>query len=250
MIDSGKIAAIRGELERIGCLSACSPAFQNQLLSYLDMNADQGDFLVEVGCFRGGMTAQLAHFALERSKQLYVVDIDRKYLDMARASVEAALGESPACVHYVEQTLDGFFSLRRTSDRCVMVFIDGDHHYAGVVRDIKAVVNSSLQRPVSICFHDYGLRCTANDEADILVDRAIHDQLKGCAVIPMGEISGLGGVLPTTPIGHNGAHFPPGLSEGVVVVLNKPRPLIARLDPGHRRLRRLVKSALLAARKA
>ncbi|WP_165064535.1 class I SAM-dependent methyltransferase [Paludisphaera rhizosphaerae] len=248
MMDSGKIAAIRGELQRIGCLSACSPAFQNQLLSYLDMNADQGDFLVEVGCYRGGMTAQLAHFAVERGKQFYVVDVDREYLDAARQTVETALGRSPACVHYVETTLNGFFDQPRPSNRCIMVFIDGDHHYRGVVRDIRAVVNSRLERPLSIGFHDYGLRCTAADELDIRVDRAIHDHLKGCAVIPMGEVAGLGGILPTSPVGDNGAHFPPGVSEGVVVVFNAPRRIASRLDRGRRHLKRLVRAALHASR--
>lgn len=250
MLDSTRIAAIRKELQQIGCASATTPAFQNQLLSYLDMNADRGDFLIEVGCFRGGMTAQLAYYAVERGKRFYVVDICDEYLQTARNSVKTALGKVPGCVEFVKQDLTTFLGGPQPSQRCLLVFIDGDHHYDGVVRDIKAVVNSSLERPLTICFHDYGLRCTAEGLTDVRVDKAIHDILPKCAVSPIGEIAGLGGILPVDPVRHSGEHFPRGLSEGVMVVLNDPRPFTSRLDPSHGRLKRLVKAALHAGRRS
>ncbi|WP_337177159.1 class I SAM-dependent methyltransferase [Paludisphaera sp.] len=248
MIDAAGIGDVRRELERIGCLSSTSPSFQNQLLSYLDMNADRGDFLVEVGCFRGGLTAQLAYFAREAGKDLFVVDVDPKYLNMARETVTRALGGLPSCVHFVQADLRNFLARPRPSDRCVLLFIDGDHHYDGVVRDIRAVLDSGLERPLSICFHDYGLRYTARDHLDVRVDRAIHDLLGDHAVIPIGEVAGFSGVMPTEPVvADSGAHFESGASEGVVVVLPAAQTVARRVDrPEGGRVRRLLRSTLPA----
>ena len=247
MIDFGKIAQIRRDLDRIGCASTTSPTFQNQVLSHLDMNADRGDFLIEVGCFRGGMSTQLAHFAVERGKQLFVVDVDPNYMAIARGAVESALGSVPSCVHFVLDSLPGFLAGPRPSDRCILVFIDGDHHYEGVAADIRSLIDSSLERPFSVCFHDYGLRYTAEDYLDVRVDRAIHDLLPGHPVAPIGEVAGNSGILPTSPQAHDhGSHFPAGMSEGVIVDFRAERPKGIRPDSMHRRLRKMAGVALPA----
>jgi SAM-dependent methyltransferase len=248
MIDAAQIGAVRRELERIGCPSSTSPSFQNQLLSYLDMNADRGDFLVEVGCFRGGLSAQLTYFAQAAGKDLYVVDVDPRYLDMARETVARSFGGLPSCVHFVQADLSHFLALPRSSDRCILVFIDGDHHYEGVARDIRAILESGLERPLSVCFHDYGLRYTADDHLDVRVDRAIRDLLGEHAVIPIGEVAGFSGVMPTEPVvSDSGAHFASGTSEGVVVVLPAGRPGRRRFDAAEGgRFRRLLRATLPA----
>jgi len=230
MIEPPKIVAIRKELERIGSASCTSLTFQDQLLSYLDMNAHRGDFLIEVGCFRGGMTAQLAAFAQDRGKVLHVVNVDRGMLEHARSAVRAALGESPSCVRYFEGSLTRFLEEAKPQGRCILVFIDGDHHYQGVVDDVRAVLDSALPRPISLCFHDYSLRYTEADHRDVRVDRAIRDVLGEHATIPIGEVAGLAGTLVCRPQpGDSGAHYQEGGSEGVVVVV--PAPAAAEPAP-------------------
>src|SRR5262249_30685368 len=158
MLDPARIAEIRGKLHAHGSHSWTSATFQNQLLSFIQLNAQRGDFVIEVGCARGGMTAQLAHLTDALGKELHVVDVDQAMLDHAAEAVREATGSIPDSTHFFRGDLRSFLTRPRVSDRCIIAFIDGDHRYAGVIRDIRALVDSHLVRPFSIAFHDYALR--------------------------------------------------------------------------------------------
>jgi hypothetical protein len=52
-----------------------------------------GGAVVEVGCYRGGLTAQLAHLCRRLGKAMYVVDVCPEYLEIAKISIRAVTGD-------------------------------------------------------------------------------------------------------------------------------------------------------------
>jgi hypothetical protein len=219
MLDPARIAEIRGKLHDHGSHSWTSASFQNQLLSFIQLNAQRGEFVIEVGCARGGMTAQLAYLTDALGKELYVVDVDRAMLDHAAEAVGEATGSIPDSTHFFRGDLRSFLTRPRVSDRCIIAFIDGDHRYAGVIRDIRALVDSRLVRPFSVAFHDYALRYNSESLADVLVDEAIHDALGDETLMPMGELSGLTSLGSEPSEATHQAYYYKGGIEGVFVTL-------------------------------
>jgi hypothetical protein len=54
----------------------------------------------------------------------------------------------------------------------LLVFVDGDHTYSGVVKDIKAIYQLN-RRPYAMAFHDSSLRSFKYENTH--ADKAIHD---------------------------------------------------------------------------
>jgi SAM-dependent methyltransferase len=219
MLDPAIINQIRGKLHDHGSHSWTSATFQNQLLSFIQLNAHRGDFVIEVGCARGGLTAQLAYLTSDLGKQLYVVDVDQGMLDLTAEAVNVAIGSIPDSTHFVRGDLRSFLARPRVSDRCIIAFIDGDHRYTGVIKDIRALVDSPLVRPYTIAFHDYALRYNCNSLADVLVDEAIRDTLGNETLMPMGELSGLTSLGSEPSEASHQAYYYKGGIEGVFVTL-------------------------------
>jgi Methyltransferase domain len=219
MLDPARIAEIRSKLHANGCYSWTSGTFQNQLLSFIELNARRGDFVIEVGCARGGLTSQLSDLTNALGKELYVVDIDQSMLDQAAAAVRESTGSIPDSTRFFRESLKSFLARPRRSQRCILACIDGDHRYDGVTADIRALVLSRLARPLSVAFHDYALRSKDELLPDILVDKAIRDVLGDEILIPLGELAGLSS-LSTEPSAETyQAYYDKGGSEGVLVTL-------------------------------
>jgi Methyltransferase domain len=219
MLDPARIAEIRGKLHASGCYSWTSATFQNQLLSFIDLNAHRGDFVIEVGCARGGLTSQLSDLTNALEKELYVVDINQSMLDQAAASVRESTGSIPNSTRFFRGNLKSFLARPRRSRRCILALIDGDHRYDGVAADIRALVLSRLARPLSIAFHDYALRSKDESLPDIRVDKAIRDVLGAEILIPLGELAGLSSLVTEPSAESHQAYYDKGGSEGVLVTL-------------------------------
>jgi hypothetical protein len=166
-VDVSRIAEIRSKRHANGCHSWTTVTFQNQLLSFVELNADRGDFVIEVGCARGGMTSQLAYLTSELGKEIYVVDVDQSMLDNAAKALKESTGSIPESTHFFRGNLKSFLSQPRISDRCILAFIDGDHRYNGVIKDVRALLGGRLARPLSIAFHDYSLRYDLKSLANV-----------------------------------------------------------------------------------
>jgi SAM-dependent methyltransferase len=220
MLDPARIAEIRGKLHARGDHSWTSATFQNQLLSFIQINAWRGDFVIEVGCARGGLTAQLAEVTSGLGKALYVVDVDQSMLDHAARAVEEAAGAIPDLTHFFRGDLKSFVARPRASDRCILVFIDGDHRYSGVIKDIHALLDSRLARPLSVAFHDYALRYDDESLADVRVDEAIRHVLRNETLVPIGELSGLTSLASEPSTETLRAYYEKGGSEGVLVTVS------------------------------
>jgi hypothetical protein len=64
-----------------------------------------------------------------------------------------------------------FAEVIRLEHKPLLVFVDGDHTYSGVVKDIKAIYQLN-RRPYTIAFHDFSLRSFRYENID--VNKAIY----------------------------------------------------------------------------
>jgi hypothetical protein len=208
------IEAVRDKLVEIGNYSHTSTKFQDDLINCARAFAGQGNCLIEVGCFRGGLTAQFAAIAQVLGQEVHVIDIDAGYLEVAQQSVQTTVGATNVAFH-----LSDFAAFAARADeriRASLVLIDGDHRYAGVVADIHALFAMPV-RPFAAAFHDFSLRYATPTLADVRVDRALSDSLgEGFPHTPIGEVARPGGFLTVTP-GEDGHYHELDCPEGVLV---------------------------------
>jgi SAM-dependent methyltransferase len=212
------LTSIRATLAAMGNHSHTTEKFQSDLMDYARAYSKEGDCLIEVGCFRGGLTAQFAAIGKELGQHLHVVDIDPGYLEVARQSVQSTTGDDNVSFHLCD--LATFAQGAGKGIRVSLALIDGDHYYNGVVADVRALL-AMVPRPYGVAFHDYSLRYAIPEGKDIRVDRAIHDTLgRDFPHVRIGEISRIGGPLRHEP--REDGHFHEvGVSEGVLVEFRK-----------------------------
>jgi len=219
-LDAEKVNDIRqrGAEEKHG--SQTTPAYQDDVLRILESGGmDQPGDVIEVGCFLGGLTAQLAYACSVLNKTLHVVDVNVNYLAGAMHHLEG-LGVSRNVVYFLG-TLDSYLSRTRFNDPLFLVVVDGDHSYEGVLADIKSVLK---YQPVTrnLIFHDYSLRYNTPDMQHVRVDKAIIDAFDGVRDIrPVGSLACAEGPLKIVPQ-PNGHYHEEGFHEGAHVELFKP----------------------------
>ena len=78
---------MREELANIGNFSQTSDKYQDDILALVRSSSEYGTGIVEIGCYRGGLTVQIAKLAAELGLKLDVVDVDEGYLQVARSTV-------------------------------------------------------------------------------------------------------------------------------------------------------------------
>jgi SAM-dependent methyltransferase len=212
MILEEQLRTIRSKLASEGKHSHTSSKFQDDLIGIIEEFGDLGDSVIEVGCFKGGLTAQLALICEQLGKRLFVIDIDLRNLNLASESVNGAIQGSNVVYHLGD--LQSFFNKHGSTIRPSVVFIDGDHRYNGVVADIKACCKTPSP-PVTLVFHDFSLRYVTGPFIDVRVDKAIYDTLgENIKLKFIGTLSGSGEVAA------NEFFHEKGLSEGVAVLFS------------------------------
>lgn len=209
------IENIRATLSEMGNFSHTTDKFQNDLLHHARAFASHGNCLIEVGCYRGGLTSQFAWLAKQLGQHLHVIDIDPGYLYVAKESVQATSDDSNVSFHLCD-----FATFIQGEGRDInpsFALIDGDHYYNGVVADIKALLSMPI-RPYGVAFHDYSLRHADPELSEIRVDLALKDTLgPDFPHTKIGEVSREGGPLRTKP-GNDNSHFHElAVSEGVLI---------------------------------
>lgn len=216
MTQDPTIAQIRLKLAEIDRSSHTSTKFQDDLLAFVDKHCFSGFSVVEVGCYLGGLTAQLALAAKQAGLGFDVIDIDHGFLNIAADTV-AQVGLTE---HVRFHAMDLATFVRNSPDyrKPMLIFVDGDHRYDGVVADIRAI-RSFRSLPHACAFHDFSLRYADGPLTDVRVDCAILDEFgSDVALTPIGEIAGHG-VLRTEPADDRHFHAM-GQSEGVIIVLD------------------------------
>ena len=208
---------VRAKLIALGQTSHTSRKFQDDILEFIERNVALGSALIEVGCYHGGLTAQLAFVASQYNKVLHVIDIEAGYLAMAEKAVtEIGLRDH---VQFHLMDLAQFVSKTSPSLKPLLVFVDGDHRYEGVVADIRAI-RSMSPPPFACAFHDYSLRYQDGPLTNVRVDKAIKDECgPEVRTIPIGEVAGKGSTLRVAP--SEDRHFhETGQPEGVIILGN------------------------------
>ena len=214
-----QIQEIRQQLSKLGNFSHTTDKFQNDLLHHARAYSTEGNCLIEVGCYRGGLTAQFAWLGKQLGQHVHVIDIDPGYLQVARESVQETTDESNVTFHLCD-----FATFIKGDGRGInpsFALIDGDHYYKGVVADITALL-SMQTRPAGVAFHDFSLRYADPELSQIRVDLALKDTLgHDFPHTPIGELSRQGGPLRTKPGADNSHFHQEGFSEGVLVEFRK-----------------------------
>jgi hypothetical protein len=157
------------------------------------------------------MSAQLAYLARKLGQRFEIIDID---VNWNMHAVEMAGSSDSVGFHHSD-----FQSFVATADpkiRPTLVFIDADHRYDAVVADIRTLYSMS-SRPYSAAFHDFSLRYSTPELADVRVDLALlHAFGQDFQHIKIGSIAAPGGALRIAPEA-DGYYHELGYSEGVLI---------------------------------
>jgi len=120
---------IRQRLDELGNHSHTSLNFQDDIWNFVRKHASYGNAVVEVGCYRGGLTAQLAYLCAQLGKLLYVIDVSDEYLTITKNTVRAYVMTRMSryyCGDFSRFVKEGF-----ATSQVILTFIDGDHRYEG-----------------------------------------------------------------------------------------------------------------------
>jgi len=238
----GALDRIRGVCKAEGCMSWTSDAYQEDLLGFLAANPRAGHGVIEVGSYRGGFSALLAHLCREFGWPLYSLDVDPTAIESTRRVL--GLLELDDHVTVFHGPLDRFSAEVRLSAPPALCILDGDHTYGAVVKDIQSV-HALDAIPNAVAFHDYSLRHPTIDER---VSDAVRDELgDDWSVTLIGEQMAEGGAYPTRGKPAPDGHFwlTPG-SEGALAT-----PVAAgRIAARARATRRLARPSWLQRVKA
>lgn len=211
------IKRISSYCEQEGKISWTSKEYQKSIHAVLlDKDLAPG-VVVEVGCYKGGLSAQLAYFCRLLNRKFIYIDIDRNYLNSTRKLLkDLGLDKNTECF---VGSFSSYMSTLGAKESIALVIIDGDHDYDATKKDICAFLNSPPQWAV---FHDYSLRSFNTHEN---VQKAIEDTLVGCEKIKIGtQFKGIG--HPTKDAPDKEGHYweVPG-SEGIKVKIRRDSPL-------------------------
>ena len=215
----------------MGCFSCTSRQYQDDILQYLLANSDKGMGVIEIGCYKGGLTALLASVCKQFNWPLYSIDIDEKSVLSTINLLEALrLSEN---VEVINGTLQSFANEKKLSSRPSLIILDGDHQYDAVIRDIEAIYNLDYI-PYAAVFHDYSLRHATTGER---VDDAIRHCFGQHPVRNIGMLMDGTSEYPTKEKPAEDGHWwnEPG-SEGALMelpmslksVADSPEPAVSR----------------------
>ena len=215
-------AAFRDELNEIrrlcgaaGCVSWTSEQFRDDVVEFLIENRHRGAGVIEVGTWKGGMTAELAAVCRRLGWPLWSIDSEPGCVD-ATADLLQRLGLRDAVSLY-RGTLAGFAEENRLAQKPVLAIIDGSHRYDAVVEDIRSLYRLPVL-PHAAAFHDYSLRHPTTNER---VSDAVRDRFGAdVAIRPVGFRIHANGPHPTRDCPAADGHWweAPGL-EGAIVEL-------------------------------
>jgi len=197
-----------------GCFSWTSKEYQDDILNFIIENRDRGSGVIEVGCYKGGLSALLAFLCHEFKWPFYTIDIDESAVVSTRNLLSTLSLLDGVNIHH--GTLASFVPTVKLNERPALVILDGDHRYEAVVKDIADLYRLN-KLPYSAVFHDFSLRHPTSGEK---VDQAVKDCLENCSVRHIGALMNGDGKYPTEANPSDDGHWwnIPG-SEGAIVEL-------------------------------
>jgi hypothetical protein len=218
---NAELASIRNCAKKEKWFSWTSDQYQNDVVRFLVDNQQAGCGVIEVGCFRGGLSAQLACVCRHFRWPFYTMDIAKSAVKTTAQRLKRLnLGNHSAVFH---GSLQQFVKKTYLHQRPVAIVIDGDHCYEAVLKDIQSVYQLN-QLPFGAAFHDFSLRHPTTGER---VDDAIHASFGDeVHVRKIGRQFNNQGDYPTklSP-GPEGHYWETPGSEGAIVQLPPALPL-------------------------
>ncbi|ACF02404.1 hypothetical protein Rpal_3906 [Rhodopseudomonas palustris TIE-1] len=216
--DDAELTAIREQCSKTGNFSWTSRKYQDDILRFIRSNSQSGNCVIEVGCYKGGLTALLAATCRNLNLRLYSMDISADAVSTTKTLLKNlnltkhAAVEQSTFPEFVSKT--SFF--RRFSGRAVLCILDGDHSYNAVLADIKAA-EALRSQPYALAFHDYSLRHPTTDER---VSDAIDDHFGASKTRTLigQEMNGVGHATKAAPQEDGHWWGVPG-SEGAILTL-------------------------------
>src|SRR5262245_55442286 len=128
---------IREVCKEGGCFSWTSREYQFDVLNFVYENHANGVGLIEVGCYKGGLSALFAFLCQRFEWPFYTMDIDPTAIESTKGILSRLGLAQHSTVHH--GTLSSFVSTVAVRDRAVLVNLDGDHAYPAVINDIESV---------------------------------------------------------------------------------------------------------------
>lgn len=172
------------EIERLVTFGSWAEPLEGCVLHALTRwTHGKGECVIEIGSFRGRSLAMLALALRGIGSDAKVISIDPHGQWPGNAThVRNALaewGEDRRLVQHVGESDQAWKLLR---PQCAsMIFIDGEHSYAQVVRDFENY-RGLLAPGGCMAFHDYGIGPhNGREEADHEVRAVVDDHVFGCA---------------------------------------------------------------------
>jgi hypothetical protein len=215
------VAAVRKCARDEDWRSWTSLQYQDDLMQFLVDNRQAGSGVIEVGCFRGGLSVQLAAICKHYRWPFYTIDVDESSVKNTSRQLKRLNLDSHSVVF--QGSLQQFVARTSLHQRPVAIIIDGDHHYDAVRKDIQSVYQLN-HLPFAAAFHDFSLRHPTTGER---VDDAIHDCFGDeVRVRKIGRQFSNQGDYPTERSPGPSGHYweTPG-SEGAIVQLPPALPL-------------------------
>jgi predicted O-methyltransferase YrrM len=155
----------------------------------------------------------LAYACQELQMPFYTIDINPAFLDYTR-SLLSELGLADHTTFFCG-TMTEFVLKVKLKNPPLLVFVDSDHNYFGVLKDIQAIYRLR-KRPYAIAFHDFSLRSYAYE--NIRVDQAILDAFgKGVRYQRIGFQFGEKAVPGKDSPTEDGSYWDDNGSEGVII---------------------------------
>jgi hypothetical protein len=153
---SGTQQYLNAEHEKIGELTAGIAGWQSQGDAYklYEIAYHAGDVMLEIGTYSGksAVIEILGSRANPHRKRTRWFGIDLNPDAVHRTQATLATWNLTPHAHLFQGDLRAFIEAHVISPS--MVFVDGDHSYAGVKQDI-ALLSKFLGRDVPVLFHDY-----------------------------------------------------------------------------------------------
>jgi len=209
-----KLTLLRKRSADFGKPSWTSAEYQRDMLEFILGNSREGQSIIEIGCYKGGLTAMLALACKEVGLTLDVIDIMPSSIESA-CTLLSELHLSDHVMFY-RGTFPQYVSQRRPSTKAALCILDGDHAYPAVIEDLAAV-DALPARPYALAFHDYSLRHPTTNER---VSDAIRDHFgPSAAPRPIGLVmNGQGHATKEHPQ-EDGHYWEVPGSEGAILVL-------------------------------
>jgi predicted O-methyltransferase YrrM len=170
-----ELNGIRRIAREQSCVPLSTAAYANDIITFVMQNRSHGRGIVELGCYRGGLTVALALLCRDLAWPLYVVDISSENIEITRNLLKKV--QSAEHVQFFTGTLNMFADKVQLSESPLLAVIDGDHRRSDVISDIASLYSLN-RRCYAAAFHDFSLRVkgqSGSDLSDVRVDRAIFD---------------------------------------------------------------------------